>query len=396
MGKFHINKHGIPAPCKAKPGNCPLGGDDTHFDTKDEAQIAINSINKEKHGILPGMDKISEKSDGDKANKADSEKNDVQKDSEFNYKELEDDVESLKKEVREIDSIVVRRAGGNYDRKKLGEGNFRKMRLNQHFVKKYGFKPDSAECKRLIREGEIKELPEEKRLEVLDEIKKAEDSIDKYVSELNSSLTAPNGYDGDLIIPENYKPLNNIIKSFDNYLKERIAMAPEEMKYLKYMPEEEVEEFFKDLSRRAYSSVSIGVADGYLYGPQGYGENGYDRESLEYVEKRAHRINDAQDTYDVSYAKISKIEKRLSKGNIITKLIDPRAILARIRLDDARKEFIEARDDLKRSYLPSKEFDKSMSVRAYHYNGIINHFRNNKKNLDSFIDSLEVLSRLKY
>ena len=26
MAKFHINKHGVPAPCKAKPGNCPLGG----------------------------------------------------------------------------------------------------------------------------------------------------------------------------------------------------------------------------------------------------------------------------------------------------------------------------------------------------------------------------------
>ena len=55
MSKFHINKHGVPAPCKAKPGNCPLGGDETHFNSLEEAQVAINRINEEEHGIIPGM-----------------------------------------------------------------------------------------------------------------------------------------------------------------------------------------------------------------------------------------------------------------------------------------------------------------------------------------------------
>ena len=55
MSKFHINKHGVPALCKAKPGNCPLGGDETHFGSREEAQEAINKINEEKHGLLSEM-----------------------------------------------------------------------------------------------------------------------------------------------------------------------------------------------------------------------------------------------------------------------------------------------------------------------------------------------------
>lgn len=45
MSKFHINKHGVPAPCRAKPGNCPLGGDESHFDTQEEAQIHADKVN---------------------------------------------------------------------------------------------------------------------------------------------------------------------------------------------------------------------------------------------------------------------------------------------------------------------------------------------------------------
>lgn len=55
MSKFHINKHGVPAPCKAKPGNCPLGGDETHFNSQEEAQVAIDKQNEAKYGHLPGI-----------------------------------------------------------------------------------------------------------------------------------------------------------------------------------------------------------------------------------------------------------------------------------------------------------------------------------------------------
>lgn len=60
MSKFHINKHGVPAPCRAQKGNCPLGGDESHFDTQEEAQVAADKINEQQHGILPGVSGRSE------------------------------------------------------------------------------------------------------------------------------------------------------------------------------------------------------------------------------------------------------------------------------------------------------------------------------------------------
>lgn len=53
MTKFHINKHGIPAICKAKEGNCPLGDNSTHFTSEKEAQEYINKINQKEFNILP-------------------------------------------------------------------------------------------------------------------------------------------------------------------------------------------------------------------------------------------------------------------------------------------------------------------------------------------------------
>ncbi|HHT97319.1 MAG TPA: hypothetical protein GXZ90_05440 [Clostridiales bacterium] len=53
MSKFHINKHGVPAPCKAKKGNCPLGGEGEHFDTPEIAQEYADKVNEESHGLLP-------------------------------------------------------------------------------------------------------------------------------------------------------------------------------------------------------------------------------------------------------------------------------------------------------------------------------------------------------
>ena len=38
MSKFHINKHGGPAPCRAKEGNCPLGGEESHLKSQEDAQ----------------------------------------------------------------------------------------------------------------------------------------------------------------------------------------------------------------------------------------------------------------------------------------------------------------------------------------------------------------------
>lgn len=53
MSKFHINKHGVPAPCKATKGNCPLGGEEQHFESQEAAQEYADKVNAEKHGYLP-------------------------------------------------------------------------------------------------------------------------------------------------------------------------------------------------------------------------------------------------------------------------------------------------------------------------------------------------------
>lgn len=53
MSKFHINKHGVPAPCRATKGNCPLGGADSHFDTIEDAQAHADEQNEQSHGLLP-------------------------------------------------------------------------------------------------------------------------------------------------------------------------------------------------------------------------------------------------------------------------------------------------------------------------------------------------------
>lgn len=60
--KYHINKNGKPAICKAKTGNCPLGGNDTHFKTKEAAQKYVDKKGKEEHGLLPSVeDSVSKK-----------------------------------------------------------------------------------------------------------------------------------------------------------------------------------------------------------------------------------------------------------------------------------------------------------------------------------------------
>lgn len=55
MGKYHINKHGVPAPCKATKGNCPLGGEEQHFDSQEAAEEYAYSQNSQEFGVLPGV-----------------------------------------------------------------------------------------------------------------------------------------------------------------------------------------------------------------------------------------------------------------------------------------------------------------------------------------------------
>lgn len=56
MSKYHINKNGVPAPCKAQQGKCPYGGEggtENHYNTLEEAQEAAHAINAQEHSLLP-------------------------------------------------------------------------------------------------------------------------------------------------------------------------------------------------------------------------------------------------------------------------------------------------------------------------------------------------------
>lgn len=55
MAKFHINSKGVPAPCKALKGNCPFGSEDSHFESLEKAQIAIDNQNTDNYGYLPSV-----------------------------------------------------------------------------------------------------------------------------------------------------------------------------------------------------------------------------------------------------------------------------------------------------------------------------------------------------
>jgi len=52
MSKFHINKNGVSAPCRATKGNCPLGGEGQHFNSEEEAQAFITNQMEKEHGLL--------------------------------------------------------------------------------------------------------------------------------------------------------------------------------------------------------------------------------------------------------------------------------------------------------------------------------------------------------
>lgn len=54
MTKWHNGPNG-PGVCRAKAGNCPFGGVDSHFETKAEAQEAFDVINSGEFGMLPGV-----------------------------------------------------------------------------------------------------------------------------------------------------------------------------------------------------------------------------------------------------------------------------------------------------------------------------------------------------
>jgi hypothetical protein len=52
---YHIAKNGTPAICKAQPCKCPLGNQDEHFDTVEEAQIYADQLNQKYRDAYKGF-----------------------------------------------------------------------------------------------------------------------------------------------------------------------------------------------------------------------------------------------------------------------------------------------------------------------------------------------------
>ena len=54
MSRYHINAKGVSAICKAEKGQCPFG-EENHFATQEEADVAAKAQNTKKHGIMPSV-----------------------------------------------------------------------------------------------------------------------------------------------------------------------------------------------------------------------------------------------------------------------------------------------------------------------------------------------------
>lgn len=114
MTKFHINIHGVPAPCHAKKGKCPRGGEDSHFDNLEDAQKFADSKNSEEFGSLP---ELSSKKEYTFSKKRISEKfphlseEEVQRAQEYSEKELE-----IYKEVNELKAMKDKGSDEYFDR----------------------------------------------------------------------------------------------------------------------------------------------------------------------------------------------------------------------------------------------------------------------------------------
>lgn len=66
MSKFHITKDGKVAPCKAETRGCPLGGQEVHFENKQDAEEYIKQESIKTYGLLPKAEQEPELVPGQK------------------------------------------------------------------------------------------------------------------------------------------------------------------------------------------------------------------------------------------------------------------------------------------------------------------------------------------
>lgn len=138
MSKYHINKKGVPAPCKATKGNCPLGGDESHFNTQEEAQTYADKVNAEEHSLLPGVQ--GNNRFGMEKEQFDNLKN---KAVSLNYENDKGEQESLDGNVKEVNwednTITVRNKDDIKDEREINlnsVSDFESSR-NNYFSKEY-------------------------------------------------------------------------------------------------------------------------------------------------------------------------------------------------------------------------------------------------------------------
>ena len=111
MSKFHINKKGVPAPCKAIKGKCPLGDSDSHYESKEEAQKAADEQNKSEFGIIketaPNFNSNKDSNDyskiTDKINNSEVLKN---------LHKISDETEREKVALKEVNGIIAENIKG--------------------------------------------------------------------------------------------------------------------------------------------------------------------------------------------------------------------------------------------------------------------------------------------
>lgn len=133
MTKFHINKKGVPAPCRSQSGKCPLGGDtgaENHFNSESEAQKAADKINESEHGLLPG--KIS----GDKTGKLTEQQKLIMslRDPELQYKLVENKVKEIDESRKKAEEIM--KAADNPEDRRLA--GYDLMRLERELAEAEG------------------------------------------------------------------------------------------------------------------------------------------------------------------------------------------------------------------------------------------------------------------
>lgn len=101
MTKFHINKKGVPAVCRAKKGNCPFGGENEHYNTKEEAEIAAQEKNSKENSLLPGIEESNQSEVYKNLESVVSQGNFKYVESQMTYHKAED-VYGAYKKVKEI------------------------------------------------------------------------------------------------------------------------------------------------------------------------------------------------------------------------------------------------------------------------------------------------------